>query len=83
MKGSKFAFNFVELLYYKYHKINLNCRGSYRDSPDQTKNKNVTINTINKQGNKFFQYAVTVVSDHEEIKNDPQRIKKDFINKYN
>ena len=29
MKGSEFVFNYVHLLYYKCHKINLNCGGSY------------------------------------------------------
>ena len=34
MKGSDFVFDYVQLLYYKCHKINLNCDGSYIDSPD-------------------------------------------------
>ena len=34
MKGSEFVFNYVHLLYYKCHKINRNCSGSYIDSPD-------------------------------------------------
>ena len=40
---------------------------------------------INKKDNKCFQYAVTVVLNHEEIKKDWQRITKikPFINKYN
>ena len=29
MKGSNFVFSYVQLLYYKCHKINLNCGGSY------------------------------------------------------
>ena len=29
MKGSEFVFNYVHLLYYKCHKINPNCDGSY------------------------------------------------------
>ena len=33
-KGSQFLFNCVHLLYYKFHKINLNCCGSYIDSPN-------------------------------------------------
>ena len=32
MKGSEFVFNYVHLLYYKYHKINQNHSGSYRFS---------------------------------------------------
>ena len=34
MKGSQFAFDYVELLYYKSHKINPNRCGLYIDSPD-------------------------------------------------
>ena len=41
MKGSDFIFNYVNLLYYKCHKINPNHGGSYIDSPDKiTKQKN-------------------------------------------
>ena len=39
MKGSEFVFNYVHLLYYKCHKKNRNCSGSYIDSPDWIKNK--------------------------------------------
>ena len=39
MKGSEFVFNYVNLLYYKCHKINPNCGGSYIVSPDWIKNK--------------------------------------------
>ena len=38
-ESMKFAFDYVQLLYYKCHKINLNCGGSYIDSPDWIKNK--------------------------------------------
>ena len=34
MKDSEFVFDYVQLLYYKCHKINLNRDGSYIDSPD-------------------------------------------------
>ena len=33
-KSSEFVFDCVHLLYYKCHKINLNCGGSYIESPD-------------------------------------------------
>ena len=33
-KGNEFAFVYVHLLYYKYHKINPNCGGSYINFPD-------------------------------------------------
>ena len=46
---------------------------SYIDSPDWIKNKNLTINPINKKDNKRFQYAVTVALNYEEIKTNPQK----------
>ena len=48
MRDSAFIFEYVQLLYYKCHKINLNCGGSYIDSPDWIKNKKATINLIDK-----------------------------------
>ena len=39
MKGSEFIFDYVQLLYYKLHKINLNRSASYTDSPGWMKNK--------------------------------------------
>ena len=76
MRKSDFFFNYVQLLYYICHKINLNRSGSYIDSPDWTKNKKATLNPINKKDNKCFQYAVTVALNYEEIKKDPQIIIK-------
>ena len=38
VEGSNFAFDYLHLLYYKCHKINPNCDGSYKDSPDWLKN---------------------------------------------
>ena len=85
MEDSEFFFDYVNLLYYKCHKINSNHGGSYTDSPDQIKNKKVAINLINKIYNKCFQYVVTVALNHEEFKKDLQRITKikPFTNKYN
>ena len=84
MKGSDFVFNYVHLMYYECHKINLNRGGSYVHSPDQIKNRKALINPINKKDKKCFQYAVTVALNHEEIKKDLQRITKikAFTNKY-
>ena len=45
MRGSEFVFGYVHLLYYKCHKISLNCGGSYVDSPDWMKNKKATKTT--------------------------------------
>ena len=41
MKGSKFAFDYVHLLYYKCRKINPKHGGSYTDSPDWIKTKKI------------------------------------------
>ena len=76
MKDSEFFFNYVYLLYYKCHKINPNCGGSYVDSPDWIKNKKSTLNHINKNDNKCFQYAVTIAFNHEEIGKHVERITK-------
>ena len=45
---------------------NLNCGGSYIDSPDWIKNKKATINFIN-YNDKSFQLARTVASNHKQI----------------
>ena len=47
----------------------------YRFSP-LDKSKKATINLFNRKDNKCFQYAVTVTLNHEEIRQDPQRITK-------
>ena len=84
MKGKEFVFDYVHLLDYKCHKINLNHGGSYIKSPDWIKNKKTTINSVNKKDNKCFQYAVAVALNHEEIGKHAERITKikPFINKY-
>ena len=61
IKDSDFVLDYVHLLYYKCHKINLN-----RSSP-------YWINPMNKES-KCYQYAVTVALNHDEIKKDQQRI---------
>ena len=43
MRGSKFVFDSVDILYYKLYKISLNRGGSYIDSPKLLKNKKATI----------------------------------------
>ena len=72
MTGSEFVFDYVHLIYYKCHRITLNRRGSYIDSPDWIKNKKITINHTNNKDNECFQYAVTVMLIYEKIKKDPQ-----------
>ena len=49
MKGSDFVFDYVYLLHYKCHKINLNRDGSYIDFPEWIKTKKATINPIDKK----------------------------------
>ena len=84
MTGREFVFDYIHFLYYKSHKINPNCGGSYIDSLDWMKNKKATMYPINKKENKCFQYAVTVALNHEEIGKHAERIIKIklFINKY-
>ena len=37
MEGSEFVIDYAHLLYYKCHKINPNCGGTYIDSPNWIK----------------------------------------------
>ena len=48
------AFDCVYSFYYKCHKINPNCDGLYKDSPDWIKNKKATVNHVN-DNDKCFQ----------------------------
>ena len=69
-----FVFNSADLLYYQLHKTSLKRTGSsYIDFPEWLKNKKATINPKN-CGNNFFQNAITVALNHQNIKKDPQRI---------
>ena len=49
MKNNEFLFDYVQLLYYKCHKINPNRGGSYIDSPNWIKIEKTTINNVNKK----------------------------------
>ena len=85
MKGSEFIFDSVDVvLYYNLNKISLYRGGSYIDSPNWLKNKKSTINQKNND-NRCFQYAVTAVLNHEQIKKNLQRRSKikPFIDQYN
>ena len=55
IKGSDFAFVRINLLFYKCHKINFKCGGSYIDSPDWIKEKKATMNPKN-DDDKCFQF---------------------------
>ena len=59
MKGSHFAFDGVNYLYYDFNKKSISRGGSYIDSPKWLKNKKSTINPKNNDY-KCFQYAITI-----------------------
>ena len=84
MKGSDFAFDGVNYLYYDLNKISINKGGSYIDSPKWLKDKKSTINPKNNDY-KCFQYAVTLALNLDEVNGHPQRIAKikTFIEEYN
>ena len=84
MKGSDFAFDGVNYLYYNFNKISINRGGSYIDSPKWLKDKKSTVNQKNND-NKCFQYAVTLALNIGKINDHPERIFKikPFIEKYN
>ena len=83
IKIGAFVSHYVHLFFYKCHRINSNCDGSYINFSDWMKNKKTDINPINKK-DKYFQYAVTEALKHEERGKNPERIVKikPFINKY-
>ena len=80
MSGSDFIFDSVELLYYKFYKINFKRGGSFIDSPDWIKKKKATI-ILKNVDDKCFQCAVTVALNYEEIESHPERVSniKPFI----
>ena len=73
MRGSEF-FYCINALHYYLNKISLNRGGSYLDSPEWIKKKEVTINPQNKKDDKCFQYALSVALNREQIKDHPERI---------
>ena len=75
MRGSEFVYDSVDVLYYNLNKVSLSRGGSYIDSPKWLKNKKATINPKN-EDDKCFHYALTVALNHEQIKNNPERISK-------
>ena len=75
MRGSDFAFDGVNFLYYDFNKISISRGGSYIDSPKWLKNKKSTINPKNNDY-KCFQYAVTLKLNLDKINDHPKRISK-------
>ena len=84
MRGSKFVPYSIDLLFYHLQTIGLNRGGSYIDFPEWLRNKKATINPKNYDDN-CFQYALTVVLNHQNIEKNPQRISKTkpFVDRYN
>ena len=82
--GSNFVSEGVDLLSYHIHKTSLKRGKSYIKSPEWKLNKRATINPKNKD-NKCFQYSITVVLNHQNIENHPERISniKPFIDQDN
>ena len=78
MRGSDFAFDGVNFLYYDFNKISINRGGSYIDSPKWLRDKKSTINPKNNDY-KCFQYAVTLALNLDKINDHPERI----IEQYN
>ena len=83
MRGSDFAFDGVNFLYYDFNKISISRGGSYIDFPKWLKNKKSTINPKNDY--KCFQYDVTLALNLDKINKNSQRISKikPFIEEYN
>ena len=84
MRGSDFAFDGDNVLYYDFNKISISRGGSYIDSPKWLKNKKSTINPKNNDY-KCFQYAVTLALNLDKSNKIYQRISKiqPFIEEYN
>ena len=75
IKDSEFVFDNVDLLHYKYHKTSLIRGGLYTGSLKWLKNKKTTKNSKNNDG-KYFEYAATAVLNHQNIKYNPEKIRK-------
>ena len=75
MRGSEFAFDRIDLLYYHLQKTSPKKGGSNVNSSEWLKNKKATINPKNNYNN-CFQYVLTIAFNYLNIKKDPQRISK-------
>ena len=86
MKGSEFIFIYdsIDILYYSLYKTSLNWGESYIVSSNWLNNKEATINSKTND-DKYFQYVITAALNHEQFKNNWQRISKikPSINQYN
>ena len=75
MRGSDFAFDGINFLYYDFNKISINRGGSYIDSPKWLTDKKTKINKKNND-HKCFQHAVTLALNLDKINDHPERISK-------
>ena len=84
MRGSDFAFDGVNFLYYDFNKISISRGGSYIDSLKWLKNKKSTINPKTNDY-KCLQYVVTLVLNLDKFNKYSQRVSKikPFIEQYN
>ena len=78
MKGSDFAFDGVNYLYYDLNKISISKSGSYIDSPKWLKDKKSTINPKNNDY-KCFQYAVTLALNLDKINGRKEYLKLNLL----
>lgn len=76
MKFSGFIFDCLNLLHYRCHKVNLKRAGSYIDSSICFRTRNATINPINRDDDKCFQQAATLILNHNKFVKYSARISK-------
>ena len=73
--NEQFVYDSVDALYYNLNKVSLSRGGSYIDSPKWLKYKKATINPKNND-DQYFQCALTVALNYQNIKTKPERISK-------
>ena len=74
IKGSDFAFENVELMDYKLHRVRLRTSRSYVKSPKCSANKKATINPKNKNDDECLRWSIISALNYNEI------TKKEFEN---
>ena len=62
-------------MYYKFHKVNFRCAGSYIHSAEWIKKKEAKINPKT-ENDKCFQYVVMVALNYAEIASHAERVYK-------
>ena len=72
--GSKFNFESVELIDYKFHRVRLRRGGSYIKSPEWLLHKGATKNPKNKNDDECLRWSTISVLNYNEI------TKKEFEN---